>query len=76
MKIDPKLRHCICGHNWYFNRLDYVRMILFNGITVRCPRCNRLHYYKLVYHAVEEFKETKDTNKILEDSKMELWKYG
>ena len=76
MKIDPLRRSCICGHYWYFNKLDYIKMILFNGITVRCPQCNRLHHYRLIYHCIEEFNDTRIENNDLEKSKKELYKRG
>lgn len=76
MKVDPLGRFCICGNKWYFNKLDYIRMIIFGGITVRCPRCNRLHHYHLSYCAVEDFKPVRNENKELMERKQELWKNG
>ena len=51
-------------------------MIIFGGITVRCPRCNRLHHYHLSYCAVEDFKPVRNENKKMIESKQELWKNG
>ena len=76
MKIDPLKRYCKCGHYWYFGKLDYVKMILFNHLTVTCPKCQRKHRFKLVYHCVEDFTDTKITNKQLENGKQEVWKNG
>ena len=76
MKIDPLKRYCRCGHSWYFSKIDYIRMIIFGGLSMRCPVCNRKHDFILVYHAVEEFKETNIENKELFKRKKEVWKNG
>lgn len=74
MKIDPLRRACACGHYWHFNKYHYVKMILFNKITVKCPKCGRVHEYKLIYHAVEKWDNTRIPNKKLIENKQELWK--
>ena len=74
MDIDPLRRSCICGHYWYFNKWHYVKMIIFNRITIKCPQCGRLHEYKLIYHAVEKWNNTRIPNKKLVESKQEVWK--
>ena len=74
--IDPLQRKCKCGHTWHFNKLDYIRMILFNKIVINCPVCHRKHYYRLVYHAVEEHDLTREFNKDLEFKQKKLWKKG
>ena len=76
MKIDPLGRYCQCGHYWYFGKLDYIRMILFGKITVRCPQCNTLHQYRLIYHAIEDFTDTRMPNKQMENNKKRMWKNG
>lgn len=75
-RCDPLARYCKCGHTWHFNKMDYIKMILFNGITIRCPQCNRLHHYRLIYHCIEEYDDTKIQNNELEKQKQELWKNG
>lgn len=74
--IDPKRRSCICGYHWYFSKWDYVRMLLFNGLVVVCPRCRRKHFFRLTYFANEDFRVTREDNKNLEDSLKELWGNG
>ena len=76
MSVDPLARYCACGNKWYFGKLDYIKMIIFGKITVRCPHCNRLHHYRLVYYAVEDFTDTRIENNNIEKSKQELWKNG
>lgn len=76
MKIDPLRRACACGHHWYFNKYHYIKMILFNKITIKCPKCGRIHEYKLIYHAVEKWDNTRLPNKKLIENKQELWKRG
>ena len=76
VKIDPLKRSCICGYFWHFNKFDYIRMILFGGLTYTCPQCLRKHQYKLIYHAVEEFNPTKNENKLLIDKKSDVWRKG
>ena len=72
--VDPLMRYCKCGHCWYFSKWDYVRMILFGGLTVRCPICHRKHNYRLIYHCIEEFSDTRKENDKLDKTKGELWK--
>ena len=74
--FDPLLRKCECGYNWHFNKLQYMLMILFNHYTVTCPQCHRKHYYRLVYHAVEEHSETRNQNNEMIGRKQEVWKNG
>lgn len=76
MSIDPLKRICACGYYWYFNKWHYVKMILFNKITIKCPRCGRIHEYKLVYHAVENWDNTRIPNKKLVENKENIWKNG
>lgn len=76
MNIDPLRRVCACGYYWYFNKYHYVRMIIFGKIRVRCPKCGRIHEYKLVYHAVEKWDNTRVSNKELSEGKKRMWKNG
>lgn len=69
-----KRKHCICGHSWYFSKMDYIKMILFGGITVNCPQCQRKHRFKLIYYATEQFNETRITNKQVSDAEEKLWR--
>ena len=51
-------------------------MLLFGSITVKCPQCGRVHEYKLIYHCVEEWGETRIHNKDLVEGKRSIWKKG
>lgn len=73
---NPKQKYCSCGYNWKFGKLDYIRMVLFNKIIVKCPQCHKQHYYKLIYYAVEDFKVTNEDNKKLKDNSERIWKNG
>ena len=74
MKIDPLKRPCSCGYYWYFNKWDYIFMILFGKKTKRCPKCGRKHEYKLVYHCIEKFDNTRLQNKDLAEGKQQIWR--
>ena len=76
MSSDPLGRYCICGNKWYFSKLDYIKMILFGGITVRCKECDRYHHYHLSYCAVEDFNEVKSDNKEMFEKKRKVWENG
>ena len=72
--IDPKLRRCICGYTWTFNRLDYLRM-LFHDITYTCPKCNRVHQYHMTRFVNEVWSnDVKKRNKELIEGKKEVYK--
>lgn len=71
--IDPKLNKCVCGYSWHFNKLDYIKMIIFGKVIVRCPQCHQKHYYILIYHAVREYNKTSIENKQLEKTSKRLW---
>ena len=73
-QYDPLLRKCECGYTWHFNRLHYMLMILLGRYIVTCPQCHRKHYYKLVYHSVEEHSKTRNQNNELLNCKQEVWK--
>lgn len=71
LQVDPKKRTCHCGFEWYFSKFQYMKMILFDGITITCPRCQRKHRFKLSYHAIEEFNETRiENNELIEKRKL------
>lgn len=74
--VNPLCRRCQCGHFWFFNRWDYVKMILFGGIIINCPKCHRQHKYKLIYHAVEIYEDTKKENSLLAEGKNIVWRHG
>lgn len=74
MKIDPLQRTCICGNFRYFNKLHYIKMILFGSFTYTCNYCGRKHEYKLVYHSVEVHNNTRILNKELMEDKEKVWK--
>ena len=74
--VDAELQKCECGHTWHFNKLDYIRMILFNHITVTCPQCHRKHYYRLSYHTIEEADQTRTENNELTENKQRIWENG
>jgi hypothetical protein len=70
---DPVQKHCQCGRVYYLSKFDYIKMILFDKLIITCPRCHRKHQFKLCYHAIEEFNETRKQNNELEQSKLDLW---
>ena len=72
MKVDPLRRYCHCGFSWKLNRLHYMRL-LFQDITLRCPRCGYKHQYHMTYFVNETFNETKRDNKQIESNKKSLW---
>lgn len=73
MRLDPKLQHCTCGHHYKLSWLQYIRM-LFQDTIVRCPRCNRVHKYRLTYFVNEVWdNDVKRDNKQIESIKNELW---
>ena len=72
--IDPLIRKCECGHKYYFNKLHYILMLLFDSFTFTCPNCQRKHQYKLIYHCVEEYDETRIQNNELTERKELQWK--
>lgn len=74
MSIDPLRRKCICGNTWYFHKLHYMKMILFGGLTVTCNQCGRKHHFRLIYHCIEEYDDTRVENTELETAKQELWR--
>lgn len=75
-KIDAKLQKCECGYSWHFNKLDYIRMIIFGRYVMTCPQCQRKHYFKLSCHIVEEADETRHENNILMECKTKVWENG
>ena len=74
--IDPLRRNCSCGYFWYFNKWDYVKMILFGKIIITCPHCHKRHMYNLIYHAVETYDDVKQHNNLLAEGKNIVWKHG
>ena len=76
MKVDPLKRTCICGYYKYFNKLDYVKMLIFGSLTFSCPQCHRKHQYRLIYHAVEEYENVKVGNDMLDKGKNQIWRNG
>lgn len=72
--IDPLRRYCLCGHFFYFNKWHYVIMLLFGKYVMHCPKCNRKHVYRLIYHCVEEYEQSRNDNRLLDDGKSEVWK--
>ena len=72
-KIDAKLKKCECGYSWHFNKLHYILMLIFDGYVFTCPQCQRKHYYRLFYHAVEEHEETRAGNNELSEAKEKIW---
>ena len=74
MAIDPLQRKCICGHSTKFSKLVYVKMLLFGKYRWRCPQCQRVHDYIMVYHSVEVFSESRNENKEMVEGKKEMYK--
>lgn len=73
MGNDPKRRYCSCGYNRRFNKLVYIRL-LFKDYTWKCPRCGRIHKYRMTYYCNEIFdKDSKEDNKALVEGKKSLW---
>jgi len=66
MSIDPKLNYCRCGYTWKFTRFDILLMFLGLKDTFRCPRCQALMKFKLIYHTAKVSTENIDRG--------ELWK--
>ena len=73
MRLKRPYRHCICGYYWKLSRIQYIRL-LFGNITMRCPKCNRLHEYQMTYFVNEVFKNTNKTNKDLVEGKRRNWR--
>ena len=49
--------------------------MLFKPYSWRCPKCGRVHKYKMTYFANEVWdKEVKRDNKQLKESEIELWR--
>lgn len=76
MKIDPLQRVCKCGHSKYFNKYHYIKMLLFGSIKTKCPKCGRIHEYKLIYYCIENHENTRIHNKKIETEKEKIWKKG
>ena len=76
MRLKQRPQYCTCGHQWCFRWYDYVLMI-FSYRRYRCPKCYRLHKYKMTYFVNEVFdKETKENNIGIVEGKQELYKNG
>ena len=72
--IDPTKRKCECGREYYFSKLHYMLILLFDGFTFTCPNCRRKHHFKLIYHCVEEYDDTRILNNELSERKVLQWK--
>ena len=72
--VDPLQRTCECGHKWYFHKVHYMIMLLFDGFTYTCPNCQKKHHFKLVYHCVRTYDETRIVNNELKLRKELQWK--
>ena len=72
-KINPKVKYCVCNYAFNFNKFHKCLMLLFGGITIRCPRCNRKHRFVLYYNVCEEHEFTRTDNKELEKCRENLW---
>lgn len=69
MSIDPKLQYCSCGHQFHITRWQKLQMLLSGSVTIRCPHCQGLLDFKLVYHVVKiGDKPNKD--------RIEIWERG
>ena len=75
-KIDPTLQKCECGYTWHFNKLHYIRMIIFGKYIVICPQCQRKHYFRLAYHVIQEADKTRTENNELDECKQKVWENG
>lgn len=61
-KHNPKDYICRCGYAFKFNKQLYMKMIKNDGINLTCPKCQRTHRFKLIYHTICENTQTKKQN--------------
>ena len=55
-------------------RLCRKYRIPFRDYTWKCPRCGRIHKYRMTYYCNEIFdKDSKEDNKALVEGKKSLW---
>ena len=66
MSIDPKLQYCQCGYTWKFNKLELLLMFLHLRNTIRCPQCQSIMEYQIIYHTVKM-----NTRKVLDE---DIWR--
>ena len=57
--IDPYQWRCSCGHTWKFNKIQLLRMFLFDDYTHTCPQCQRQSRYRMITHVVREIDSEK-----------------
>ena len=68
MKVDPKLQYCQCGYTWKFSRWELLLMFLGIRNKFRCPQCQSVMEFKIIYHTVKLSSE-----RVFDDS---IWKNG
>ena len=67
--IDPLMKYCRCGYGFRPGLLMKMRMLVFGECSWRCPQCQTVMTFRLVYHVVKvDVKEVK--------GKERLWKKG
>ena len=72
-RFNPKNKYCKCGYMFKFNKLIYIKLLLFGHVSMYCPNCKRKHDFKLIYYVVEDF--NKQTNQ-LNDKIKSVYKNG
>jgi LSD1 subclass zinc finger protein len=66
MGIDPKLHYCQCGQTFKPGIYHKLLMLFRGEYSWRCPHCQSVSKFRLVYHVVKiGSKPNKD--------RMELW---
>ena len=66
-------RPCICGYSRSLSWHHHI-LLLFQDITLKCPRCGRSHRFHMTWFVNEDFGSVREENKFLDDCKMELWR--
>lgn len=66
--IDPKLHYCRCGYSWRFNKWELLLLFLGLKDSFRCPCCQSLMSFRIIYHTVK----TGSVN-VLDES---IWRRG
>ena len=74
MRNDPKREYCSCGYSFTPSTLIKIILLLKGDYVKRCPRCGRIHKYRMTYYCNEIFdKDSKEDNKALVEGKKSLW---
>ena len=65
-EVDPYTWTCIhCGYKWRFNKLELLKMFLFDDYTHTCPQCQWQSRYRMITHVVREI----DSDEIRENNR-------